>query len=175
MVEGDAEALPFGGRGVRRRDLGVRRRCSLPTRSGRRPSSSGSAAGRHDRPRELDARTGSSASCSGRSRSTSRRPPESLADALGRRGHLRRLLGPASSRSARASGRSPSGSCSAEHLVGFFRVWYGPTLKAFAALNDVAADALEADLIELVRRYDRLGGGAIAVPAAYMEAVATRR
>jgi len=64
---------------------------------------------------------------------------------------------------------------SAEHLVGFFRLWYGPTLKAFGALNDVAADALETDLIELVRRHDRLGGGAVAVPAAYTEAVATRR
>jgi SAM-dependent methyltransferase len=64
---------------------------------------------------------------------------------------------------------------SPEHLVGFFRVWYGPTVKAFGALNDLAADALETDLIELARRYDRLGGGAIAVPATYTEAVATRR
>jgi SAM-dependent methyltransferase len=64
---------------------------------------------------------------------------------------------------------------SAEEFVTFFRLWYGPTLKAFAALNDVAGDALERDLIELVRRFDRLGSDAIAIPATYTEAVAVRR
>jgi SAM-dependent methyltransferase len=63
---------------------------------------------------------------------------------------------------------------SAEHFVTFFRLWYGPTLKAFAALDDVARDALELDLIELARRFDRLGGDAIAIPATYLEAIATR-
>jgi len=64
---------------------------------------------------------------------------------------------------------------SAEEFVTFFRLWYGPTLKAFAALNDVAGDALERDLVELVRRFDRLGTDATAVPATYTEAVAVRR
>ncbi len=40
---------------------------------------------------------------------------------------------------------------SAEHFVTFFRLWYGPTLKAFAALDDAGREALEADLIELAR------------------------
>jgi ubiquinone/menaquinone biosynthesis C-methylase UbiE len=64
---------------------------------------------------------------------------------------------------------------SAEHFVTFFRLWYGPTLKAFAALNDIARDALEADLIQLVHRFDRLDGKAVAIPATYAEAVATKR
>jgi SAM-dependent methyltransferase len=64
---------------------------------------------------------------------------------------------------------------SAASFVTFFRLWYGPTLKAFAALNDVAGDALETDLIDLVERHDRLGDGAVAVPAAYTEAIAVRR
>jgi SAM-dependent methyltransferase len=64
---------------------------------------------------------------------------------------------------------------SAEEFVTFFRLWYGPTLKAFAALNDVAGDALERDLVELVQRSDRLGADATAVPATYTEAVAIRR
>lgn len=64
---------------------------------------------------------------------------------------------------------------SAEHFVTFFRLWYGPTLKAFAALEDAARDALEQDLVDLVQRFDRLGTDAIAVPAAYTEAVAIRR
>jgi SAM-dependent methyltransferase len=65
---------------------------------------------------------------------------------------------------------------SAEHFVTFFRLWYGPTLKAFAALEGSARDALEHDLVELARRFDRLGGtDAIAIPATYTEAVAITR
>jgi SAM-dependent methyltransferase len=64
---------------------------------------------------------------------------------------------------------------SAEDFVTFFRLWYGPTLKAFAALDDVAGDALELDLLALARRFDRLGTDAIAIPATYTEAIALRR
>ena len=64
---------------------------------------------------------------------------------------------------------------SAEHLVAFFRRWYGPTVKAFAALEGQARDALEADLVALAAGWDRLGDGALAVPAAYTETVAIRR
>jgi len=65
---------------------------------------------------------------------------------------------------------------SAEDFVDFFRTWYGPTLKAFAALEGEARDALQHDLVALVRKYDRLDAtGAIAVPAAYTEAVAVTR
>jgi SAM-dependent methyltransferase len=65
---------------------------------------------------------------------------------------------------------------SAEEFVSFFREWYGPTLKAFAALDGEAQQALHRDLIELVRRFDRLGGaGAVAIPSTYIEAVAATR
>jgi ubiquinone/menaquinone biosynthesis C-methylase UbiE len=64
---------------------------------------------------------------------------------------------------------------SAHAFVDFFRAWYGPTAKAFAALDDEGRDALEADLIALVERHNRLAGEAIAVPAAYIEAVAITR
>jgi ubiquinone/menaquinone biosynthesis C-methylase UbiE len=63
---------------------------------------------------------------------------------------------------------------SAEDFVTFFRRWYGPTLKAFAALEGDASEALELDLIALADRFDRLGSDAIAIPATYLEAVATR-
>jgi hypothetical protein len=63
---------------------------------------------------------------------------------------------------------------SPEAFVGFFREHYGPTLKAFEALGDEGAPALEADLVDLVRRHDRIGGGPVAVPADYLEVVATR-
>jgi len=65
---------------------------------------------------------------------------------------------------------------SAEEFVDFFRTWYGPTLKAFAAVEGDAREALEHDLVALARRYDRLGGSdAIAIPSAYTEAVAVTR
>ena len=64
---------------------------------------------------------------------------------------------------------------SAEEFVAFFRQWYGPTLKAFAALEGPARDALERDLVALARRVDRLGDGATAIPATYTETVAVRR
>jgi SAM-dependent methyltransferase len=64
---------------------------------------------------------------------------------------------------------------SAEEFVAFFRNWYGPTVKAFAALDDSGGEALERDLVALANRFDRLGGGAIAIPAEYTEAVAVTR
>jgi SAM-dependent methyltransferase len=64
---------------------------------------------------------------------------------------------------------------SAEDFVSFFRAWYGPTLKAFAALEGDARDALEHDLVALARRFERLGGHATAIPATYTEAVAITR
>ena len=63
-----------------------------------------------------------------------------------------------------------------EDFVEEFRTWYGPTLKAFAALEEgEPRDALERDLVDLARRSDRLGGDAIAIPATYIEAIALRR
>jgi SAM-dependent methyltransferase len=64
---------------------------------------------------------------------------------------------------------------SAEEFVAFFRRWYGPTLKAFAALEGPAQEALEQDLGALARRYDRLGSDAVAIPSTYTEAVAITR
>ena len=63
---------------------------------------------------------------------------------------------------------------SAEEFVDFFRTWYGPTLKAFTALDGRdARRALEHDLVALARRFDRLDtGGAVAIPASYTEAIA---
>jgi ubiquinone/menaquinone biosynthesis C-methylase UbiE len=64
---------------------------------------------------------------------------------------------------------------SPEAFVAFFRTRYGPTLKAFAALDGAARVALEHDLVALARRFDRLGAGATAIPATYVEAVAVTR
>ena len=64
---------------------------------------------------------------------------------------------------------------SPEALVDLFREYYGPTLKAFAALDEAGQQALYADLVKLVSESDRLAGeDAVAVPADYLEVVATR-
>ena len=104
-------------------------------------------------------------------------PPAGLQSPMlwGSEGHLRELFG-AGIESLEATERTFTWRfTSAEELVTFFRLWYGPTLKAFAALEDTKRDALEIDLIELANRFDRLAEDGIAIPATYTEAVAVKR
>ncbi|HWB82230.1 MAG TPA: class I SAM-dependent methyltransferase [Nannocystaceae bacterium] len=63
---------------------------------------------------------------------------------------------------------------SAQHFVAMFRAYYGPTLKAFAALDERGQQALAADLEALVAKFDRGNGHGMVVPAEYLEVVATR-
>jgi len=63
---------------------------------------------------------------------------------------------------------------SAQHFVAMFRAYYGPTLKAFAALDERGQQAFAADLEALVAKFDRGNGRGIVVPAEYLEVVATR-
>ena len=61
------------------------------------------------------------------------------------------------------------------HFTAFFREYYGPALMAFAALDEDGQESLASDIDALVRRFDRLGGdGPVAIPAEYLEVVATR-
>ena len=64
---------------------------------------------------------------------------------------------------------------SAAHFIEVFRTWYGPIHKAFAALPAAGAQALEADLAELINRLNRAGAGSLVVPSDYVEVVITRR
>jgi len=64
---------------------------------------------------------------------------------------------------------------SAAHFVDVFRMWYGPTHKAFAALPTDKASALEADMLELLSKANRAGGASLVVPSEYLEVVVTRR
>jgi hypothetical protein len=64
---------------------------------------------------------------------------------------------------------------SADHFVDFFRNNYGPTHRAFAALDPEGQEELRADLVALVERSNRLTSGrAVAIPGAYLESVAIR-
>lgn len=61
------------------------------------------------------------------------------------------------------------------HWLEIFRTYYGPMLKAFAALAPAAQPALEHDLLALIGQFNRSGDGTMVVPAEYLEVVVTRR
>jgi len=63
---------------------------------------------------------------------------------------------------------------SPRHFVEVFRAWYGPVLKAFAALGDKGA-LLEADLITLMEGLDVGQGKGLVVPSEYLEVVVSKR
>ncbi len=63
---------------------------------------------------------------------------------------------------------------SPQHFVGFFREYYGPVSRAFAGLEPAGQDALTADLLDLIARYNNSGDATMAVPSEYLEAIATR-
>ena len=63
---------------------------------------------------------------------------------------------------------------SPEHFLDVFRSYYGPTVKAFEALDDAGRQALANDLRESLGRYARPVDGTLLVPAEYLEVVAVR-
>ena len=63
---------------------------------------------------------------------------------------------------------------SADHWLEIFRTFYGPTLKAFAALEPRARAALANDLKALVGRFNRAVDGTMVVPSEYLQVIITR-
>jgi len=63
---------------------------------------------------------------------------------------------------------------SAAHFIDVFRTWYGPVNKAFAAQSPEKAEALAAELAELLNTLNRAGPGSLVVPSEYLEVVVTR-
>jgi len=61
------------------------------------------------------------------------------------------------------------------HWLEVFRTWYGPVLKAFAALPPEGQAALAADLLALVGRTNVAVDGTVVIPGAYLEVVVVRR
>jgi SAM-dependent methyltransferase len=59
---------------------------------------------------------------------------------------------------------------SPQHWLETFRSYYGPTLKAFAAIDEAARHGLREELEALARKHNR-GEGALVVPSAYLEVV----
>jgi SAM-dependent methyltransferase len=93
----------------------------------------------------------------------------------GTEAHLRELFG-AQARRVQATTkafvfryRSPA------HWLEVFRTYYGPMLKAFAALPADRQQALERDLLELAQRHNRSGDSTLVAPSDYLEAVITTK
>lgn len=64
---------------------------------------------------------------------------------------------------------------SAEHCLDVFRTYYGPMLKAFAALDDLGQNCLKDDLHALIARMNKANDGTMVVPSEYLEVVVTKR
>jgi ubiquinone/menaquinone biosynthesis C-methylase UbiE len=93
----------------------------------------------------------------------------------GTRGHLMAMFGPAAAeisaepRIFNFRYRSP------EHFLEVFRTYYGPMLKAFAALDEANQDHLKDDLLALVARMNKADDGTLVAPSEYLEVAITKR
>jgi ubiquinone/menaquinone biosynthesis C-methylase UbiE len=61
------------------------------------------------------------------------------------------------------------------HFLDVFKTYYGPVLKAFAALDAAKQEELHNDLHALIVRMNRSGDGTMAVPSEYLEIVITKQ
>ena len=64
---------------------------------------------------------------------------------------------------------------SSAHWLQLFRDYYGPTHKAFAALDTAQQKSFEADIIALLNRLNVGGQHSLVVPSEYLEVVITKR
>ena len=63
---------------------------------------------------------------------------------------------------------------SPQHWLDVFSEYYGPTRKAFEALDQKAGQALREDILRLIESHNRATDGAMIVPSDYLEVVITR-
>ena len=61
------------------------------------------------------------------------------------------------------------------HWLQVFRTFYGPTHKAFAALDEAGAKALEREIAALLESMNTGGAASLVVPSEYLEVVVTKR
>jgi ubiquinone/menaquinone biosynthesis C-methylase UbiE len=60
---------------------------------------------------------------------------------------------------------------SAEHFLDVFKTYYGPMLKAFAALDEANQTGLKNDLHALIARMNKADDGTMVVPSEYLQVV----
>ncbi|HEV8054349.1 MAG TPA: hypothetical protein VGP30_05940, partial [Candidatus Limnocylindrales bacterium] len=63
---------------------------------------------------------------------------------------------------------------SPEAYLEYWRRYYGPTMKSFEAVGEAGRAALEADLLDLIARFNRADDGTMVVPSEYLETVIVR-
>lgn len=63
---------------------------------------------------------------------------------------------------------------SPQHWLDIFRTYYGPTNRAFAALDAAKQLALQTDILDLLNRFNRGGKDTLIVPGEYLEAVVVK-
>lgn len=64
---------------------------------------------------------------------------------------------------------------SPEHFLEVFKTYYGPVLKAFAALDTEKQDALQKELLELIASMNVGHKGSMSVPSEYLEVTIVKR
>jgi ubiquinone/menaquinone biosynthesis C-methylase UbiE len=64
---------------------------------------------------------------------------------------------------------------SPEHFLEIFKNYYGPTLKAFEALDHAGRQGLANDLLALIGRMNRAEDGTMVVPSEYLEVVIVKK
>ena len=103
-------------------------------------------------------------------------PPTGLQSPLlwGTRAHLQEMFGDGGARidcmtrDFNFRYRSPA------HFVQVFRDFYGPTQKAFAALDAAGQRSLEREIVTLLEEMNVAGSGSLVVPAEYAEVVVVK-
>lgn len=91
----------------------------------------------------------------------------------GTKAHLEALFQPDATVAAKSANfvfryRSP------QHWLEFFRAYYGPVLKAFAAIEPEARAALETDIYTLIGAFNTARDGTVVIPGEYLEVVITK-
>ncbi|MDP1751393.1 MAG: methyltransferase domain-containing protein [Reyranella sp.] len=92
----------------------------------------------------------------------------------GTRAHLKALFGPTAAVNAQ-SRHFVFRYKSADHWLEIFRGYYGPVLKAFAAIDAEARVALEKDLRALLDKFNVAEDGTLVAPGEYLEVIVTRK
>ena len=92
----------------------------------------------------------------------------------GTRAHVEALFGPEASVAAESRHfvfryKSPT------HMLEIFRSYYGPVLKAFAAIDPPARESLEKDIRALMDKFNTARDGTLVVRSEYLEVIATRK
>jgi hypothetical protein len=91
----------------------------------------------------------------------------------GTRSRIAELFGPAAANIVSGTRQFMFRYRSPEHMLEVFRSYYGPILKAFAALDADRQQALAKDLLALMDEFNLGGQAGLVIPSDYLEVVVT--